>query len=446
MEFYYTADFDGTSFVANEISDNSGSFEATAADLPVIKKALKKSMPNAKPTLRLEYAARGFGYRTAAAMQNALSLATEGSPIVMTPLVGPLDEDRIGILTKASTPVTAEAMSAAVSASRAVIDSRGLLELPWDASGILHQRHVVHPLNNKREFSFIPEIAPPDLRTIIHETSQADIENSFDCFWGEIPKGWSIQFLTPESTKPKDLSGLRVGLVPPAKNPEKLPVYERPIIEKDHLCATTVLKNSHKEVVGFVTFSLSVRAMSEAEADEVNRSSYGEELNADDLAYFRPKTRCNNWHGLLNIEAIGDLHSGNAATWTQEEVEAWAKDDSLIKAAFLTLIEEVLGELAYKLSRTDVNNDDDDIGNFVLDFTSNGSHIGETDYDDFAVKLHYVLNSRADLWNDGREGVKDREISMMLCKSVYDYACEAFWERDIANPHGEDDERDDFDI
>ena len=74
MEFLYTPNFIGTSFVKNEVSDDSGSFEATSADLPIIKEALRKSMPAAKPTLRLEYAARGFGYRTAAALQSAVIL------------------------------------------------------------------------------------------------------------------------------------------------------------------------------------------------------------------------------------------------------------------------------------------------------------------------------------------------------------------------------------
>jgi len=157
-------------------------------------------------------------------------------------------------------------------------------------------------------------------------------------------------------------------------------------------------------------------------------------------------TRSDAWKGHLHIEAVGDRHKGSALTWSAKKLDDWAKDHDLIMAAFLTAIEEKILTVGWELRHADGNEDNFSLGEFILDLTTNGHHIGETDYDEYAVALHTILRSASEIWNEGREGISDREIDMALCPSVYDYASCAFYEKGIENPwrDPEDDEMMDY--
>lgn len=439
MEFYYSPDFLGESHVENNITKSSGSFEATSEDLPLIKAALRTSMPSAKPTHRLEYAARAFGYRTAAAMQDAFKAATPDAPLVMTPLVGPLDTDREQVLLQACKTPTAAARDAAISVCHTIIESRGHIELPWEASSIRQQRHVVHPLTPAREFSFLPDLAPPDLRTILRPTMRAEIEDSFGCYWGDIPKGWSIQYVTEDNTTEKQLARLRVALVGSTPAPDHLPVYRSPEIEADRIRATMILKDDKQAPVGFVTFSFTIAPVSEREADWLTRRRYTDDLDAEALDYFRPTQRCDAWKGHLHIEASGDRYQGEVSSWSSRKFADWIKDHDRIKAAFSALIQNELEAIGHALMQADGNEEDFSFGQFILDLTRNGDHIGETNYDEFAAALHRILKGAEEIWNDSREGAADRDIKMALCPSVYGYAYEELAEVGIQSPWDEDD-------
>lgn len=438
MDFYYSPDLLGNSRVENNIRDTSGSFEATSDDLPLIKAALRTCMQSAKPTHRLEYAARAFGFRTAAAMQDALRSATPDAPLVMTPLVGPLDADRERALLQACSTPTNSARDAAIGICRAVIDSRGDLELPLDASNVRQQRHVVHPLSSAREFSFRPDLAPPDLRTIFHATTQATIQDNWGCFWGDIPKGWTIEYLTENNTTDKQLAHLRPALVGVNPSPERLPVVRSPEIAADRVRATMILKDAKRAPVGFVTFSFTIAPVSEEEADWLSRRAYSNDLDADSLEFLRPMRRCDAWKGHLHIEATGDRYKGEVSAWSARKFAEWVKDDDRIKAAFSTMIEDEFRSIGYALRHADENDDDCSLGQFILDLTTNGYHIGETNYDEFAVSLHRILQGVEEIMNDGREGANDRDIQMALCPSVYSYADGVFDELDIESPWAED--------
>jgi hypothetical protein len=440
MEFFYTPDFLGNSNVENNIYDTSGSFETTSEDLTQFKAALRTCMPSAKPTHRLEYAARAFGYRTAASMQNALKAAKVDAPLVMTPLVGPLDADREQALLQATKSPTEAARDAAIAISRAVIKSRGKIELPWDVCGVREQRHVVNPLSRDREFSFLPDLAPPDLRTIFHATMRSVISHTSDCRWGNIPDGWRIEYLTESNTTDKQLAQMRPALVGANLAPERLPVVRCPVIDADRIQATMILKDDKQDLVGFVTFSFTIDPASEEEADWLNRRAYAVDLDAEALDYLRPKTRCDAWKGHLHLEASGDRYQGKVSSWSNEKFGEWVKDDDRIKAAFFSLMEHELGSIGYNLSQVDENEDDTSFGHFILDLTRDGYHIGETNYDEFAEGLHRILKKTQEFWNDSREGPTDRDIQMALCPSVYDYAYEALLEVGIQSPWSEDDD------
>ena len=444
MEFRYTPNFLGASRTQNNITGTCGSFEATSEDLPLMKATVRDCMPSTKPTLRLEYAARAFGYRTAAAMQNALKAATPQAPLVMTPLVGPLDPDREKLLLQGCDTPTDAARDAALAISRAVIKSRGKIDLPWDEPGIRQHRHVVHPLSPSRDFSFRPDLAPPDLRTLFLPTSSAVVSDQLGCDCGDIPNGWGVEYMTESNTTDEDLARMQVALVGVNAAPEKLPVFRNPEIESNRVRATMILKDDKQELVGFVTFTFTIAPVSETEADWLTQRSYSNGMEADDLAYFRTMRRCNAWKGHLHIEATGDRYQGEVSGWSSKKFEDWVKDDDHIKAAFSALMDHEFQSIGYALMKADENEEDSSLGQFMLDLTTNGYHIGETNYDEFAAALHRRLKAFEAFGNDSREGTIDRNIEMALCTSVYDYAYEALADVGIKNPWGEEDIEEDF--
>lgn len=78
-----------------DVQNEWPSVMATADDLNGLKATARRLLPDLKPTERLEYLARAFGYRSAASLQSALKSATRAEPAILTPSEGYPDPYRL---------------------------------------------------------------------------------------------------------------------------------------------------------------------------------------------------------------------------------------------------------------------------------------------------------------------------------------------------------------
>lgn len=74
--------------------------EIRTSDMPALKAALRHAIPDVAPRSRLEYFARACGFRTAAAMQAAMKVATPDQPVILAARSAALDGVQEGILTQ----------------------------------------------------------------------------------------------------------------------------------------------------------------------------------------------------------------------------------------------------------------------------------------------------------------------------------------------------------
>lgn len=418
-------------FVPVFIDNICPSVEATADDLPTIKAALRTTLPVMKPTHRLEYIARSYGFGTAAALQAALSRATRDAPCVLTPVLGPIDEQRSEYLASLGDSLTEEMRDAHAAVARSIVNRRSRIGFVYEAPGLREKRGCVYALDGRISYH-IPELCVPDFRSIFPRgmmVTPFDIET----FFARLPDKDRI-FVMDETIPPimpLHVARLETGVVPPATPPAELPLVAKPEVTETSFRGTMLLRRGMLgEIVGFVTFRMEIAPVSEDEAARVVRENpYFTDAECEALT---PQYRAQNFVVNLHVEACGTQRFWNTHTErpTRKQIEDWSAVDLATHSAFMKFLKQVFLAIAFELRSGTVS-----YAAVRVDVTCDGRYFGNSCYDRLAVDLHTILASCSEISNNCLTIGQEIEVEMRLDQSVYSFADEAFDDAGIIGPY-----------
>jgi hypothetical protein len=431
MEFTYSCTTIPGTHIDALLPDEGPSIEATDADMDTIKASLRLSLPDMKPTKRLEYFARSCGYQTAAALQAALNQSTNQSPVVLQPKTGPLDEDRIAYLADLGPSLTNDMRDAFHAASRAVIAARPPVQFRNFDIGRQEQRGCVYSLGGDRPGYAIVEDCPTDLHQVFNEGIYARSEG-LDT-WAQFPEGMEVLILNEESATlaPKAEELAQISAVRKSKPIGDLPVLRRPEVNESSFRGTLLVLHPDRGLFSFITLKMSIEPVADDIADILARQKYpGYDMSSQELISLRPSIKATNWKLTIEVEAEGNTFSQPVSKMSPATLEKFLRDDEWTMGALQEFIFYILNAITYDISHGEL---DHVSSTLVVDLITNGDSC-DMDYDALALALHHICETAAEMSNDDMMEGHKTEVEVILDPSVYDFSIEVFEDFDIKNP------------
>jgi len=402
-----------------DVQNEWPSIMATADDMPAMKSSLRTLLPDLKPTERLEYLARAFGYRSAASLQADLRAATQEMPVIMTPREGYPDPYRMKhLLAREQRFLDAYSKDTATnhvdSFQVTMRDVAGLicrqirqLRTPtyWADFDSFDPDHagLVAGLEGDRMHRNA-DLALPSLDGRIMRAARLDFE---DCIWDPELKDGEVVHLLDLDFDPAfsadEVQFQSEGDYPPLSDRGPRWVLNQEASRHSHR-ATLLHRQENGLLAGSLTFEISClpvsneQAIAEALSHENVLSAHPEDRD-DCIEAIADNIRCGRWECCLRIE-----QSTTHMDLTSSEIH---RNRIVLEAAVMAIFEDCLTEMVMAVA----GSEDREVAAAVDVIFNPDSVWGEWE-EDLSEWTYTIVTSLSEQIDDGIIGFGDMRLQI----------------------------------